>query len=58
MIKKADDAAAYSQAICHLLNPPENLKNMGQENINKIKMFYSNIVNEKMEKIYQRILAG
>ena len=58
MIKKANDVSAYSQAIHHLLNHPENLKNLGHKNINKSKMFYSNIVNEKMEKIYQRILAG
>ena len=58
MVKKADDAAAYSKAIRHLLNHSENLKNLGRENINKSKMFYSNIAIEKMEKIYQRILAG
>ena len=57
MVKKADDAAAYSKAIRHLLNHSENLKNLGRENINKSKMFYSNIVIEKMEKIYQRILT-
>lgn len=58
MVKKADDAAAYRKAICHLLNHPENLKNLGQENINKSKIFYSNIVIEKMQQIYNRILSG
>ena len=58
MIKKADDAYAYSQAIHHLLEHPDKFEELGQKNVDRSELFCSDVVKEKMEGIYRRILAG
>ena len=58
MVKKADDAAAYSKAIRHLLKNTDDFEKLGQENVNRSRLFQSKAVMEKMSGIYRRILAG
>ena len=58
MVKKADDAAAYSKAIRHLLKNTDNFEKLGQENVNRSRLFQSEVVMEKMSEIYRRILIG
>ena len=58
MVKKADDAAAYSKAIRHLLKNTDNFEKLGQENVNRSRLFQSEVVMEKMSEIYRRILMG
>lgn len=58
MIKKADDAYAYSQAIRHLLEHPDKFEELGQKNVDRSELFCSDIVNQKMESIYQKICTG
>lgn len=58
MIKKADDAFAYSQAIHHLLKHPEKFKEFGQQNILQSELFCATIVKQKMEAIYRKICTG
>ena len=58
IIVKADDAAAYSKAIRHLLKNTDDFEKLGQENVNRSRLFQSEVVMEKMSEIYRRILAG
>lgn len=55
MVKKADDPAAYCQALSHLLSAPAALKEMGNENRLRCQEFTVQKVGEKMEEIYGRL---
>ena len=57
MVKKADDAAAYSKAIRHLLKILM-ISKIRAGNVNRSRLFQSKAVMEKMSGIYRRILAG
>lgn len=55
MVKKADDPAAYCQALSHLLSDPAALKEMGNKNRLRCQEFTVQKVGEKMEEIYRRL---
>lgn len=55
MVKKADDTAAYCQALCHLLHTPQKPKELGMENKKRCEEFGKESVAEKMEEIYKRL---
>lgn len=55
MVKKANDAASYCQALSQLLSAPEALDSMGKENRLRCQEFTVQKVGEKMEQIYRRL---
>ncbi|MDR7814991.1 glycosyltransferase family 4 protein [Lacrimispora sp.] len=57
MIKKADDASAYSQAIYSLLQNKSLMKKMGVWNSIRAKEFSDKHVKAAMERIYRRLLT-
>ena len=58
MVKQADDADAYCQALLHLLSTPEELLEMGMANRTRAADFRSELVTEKMRKIYERLVGA
>ena len=58
MVEKADDANAYADALAKLLQTPDQLPEMGQANSKRARDFSSELVTERMRKIYQRILCS
>ena len=51
MVKKADDAAAYSKTeIRHLLKNTDDFEKFGPENVNRSRLFQSEVVMEKMSE--------
>lgn len=55
MVKKADDAEGYCQALSQLLSAPDALREMGMENRLRCRAFTIQKVGEKMEEIYGRL---
>lgn len=58
MVRKADDADAYCQALLRLLSEPEKLRQMGGINRTRAESFSSELVSEKMRGIYERLLKN
>ncbi len=56
MIQKADDADAYCRALTRLLSEPEKLPRMGSANKTRAEAFSSELVEEKMREIYERLI--
>ena len=53
-----DSANAYADALAKLLQTPDQLPEMGQANSKRARDFSSELVTERMRKIYQRILCS
>ena len=58
MVRKADDADAYCQALIRLLSEREKLKEMGGANKTRAEAFSSELVTEKMQGIYERLMKN
>lgn len=57
LIKKADDAVSYSQAISFLIKDKEAMHVMGINNRQRALEFSSEYVKECMENIYRKVLS-
>ena len=55
IIKQADDVMAYSQAINLLLQNSKLMREMGEKNIDRAKLFSQQYVKETMTEIYYRL---
>lgn len=58
MVEKADDSKAYADAFAKLLQAPDLLPQMSSANRERAKSFSSELVKERMQKIYNRILCS
>ena len=56
MTKKAADVSAYCKALSYILTHSNPVSEMGNYNKNHVSAFRSELVTEKMEHIYQRLL--